>query len=39
MTNSGYPSFYIEEMTEHATGAQAMVTSMIMEGIFERWPD
>jgi predicted TIM-barrel fold metal-dependent hydrolase len=39
LTNSGYPSFYIEEMTEHATGAQAMVTSMIMEGIFERWPD
>ena len=39
LTNSGYPSFYIEEMTEHATGAQAMVTSMIMEGIFERWPE
>ena len=39
MTNSGYPSFYIEEMTEHATSAQAMVTSMIMEGIFERLPE
>src|SRR5260370_26494740 len=39
LTKSGYPSFYIEEMTEHATGAQAMVTSMIMEGIFERWPE
>jgi predicted TIM-barrel fold metal-dependent hydrolase len=26
-------------MTEHATSAQAMVTSMIMEGIFERWPE
>jgi hypothetical protein len=39
LTNSGHPSFYIEEMTEHATGAQAMVTSMIMEGIFERWPE
>src|SRR3954466_8263416 len=26
-------------MTEQATGAQAMVTSMIMEGIFERWPE
>jgi predicted TIM-barrel fold metal-dependent hydrolase len=39
MTNSGWPSFYIEEMTEHATSAQAMVTSMIMEGIFERLPD
>jgi predicted TIM-barrel fold metal-dependent hydrolase len=39
MTSSGYPSFYIEEMTEHATSAQVMVTSMIMEGIFERLPD
>jgi len=39
MTSSGYPSFYIEEMTEHATAAQVMVTSMIMEGIFERLPE
>ncbi|MBM3528796.1 MAG: amidohydrolase [Alphaproteobacteria bacterium] len=38
LTNSGHPSFYIEEMTEHATGAQAMVTSFIMEGVFERFP-
>ena len=27
MTSSGWPSFYIEEMTEHATSAQALVTS------------
>jgi predicted TIM-barrel fold metal-dependent hydrolase len=39
MTASGYPSFYIEEMTEHATAAQVMVTSFIMEGVFERLPD
>jgi len=39
MTGTGYPSFYIEEMTEHATSAQAMVTSFIMEGVFERWPE
>jgi predicted TIM-barrel fold metal-dependent hydrolase len=39
MTSSGYPSFYIEEMTEHATAAQVMVTSFIMEGVFERYPD
>ena len=39
MTSSGWPSFYIEEMTEHATSAQAMVTSFIMEGVFERLPD
>ena len=39
MTNSGWPSFYIEEMTEHATSCQAMVTSLIIEGVFERFPD
>jgi len=38
MTNTGYPSFYIEEMTEHATSAQAMVASFIFEGVFERFP-
>jgi hypothetical protein len=38
MTNTGWPSFYIEEMTEHATSAQALVTSMIMEGLFEHLP-
>jgi predicted TIM-barrel fold metal-dependent hydrolase len=39
MTNSGWPSFYIEEMTEHATSCQAMLTSLIMEGVFERYPE
>jgi predicted TIM-barrel fold metal-dependent hydrolase len=39
MTASGYPSFYIEEMTEHATAAQVMVTSFVMEGVFERYPE
>jgi predicted TIM-barrel fold metal-dependent hydrolase len=39
MTNSGWPSFYIEEMTEHATSCQALVTSLIMEGVFERYPE
>jgi len=38
-TNSGWPSFYIEEMTEHATSSQALVTSFIMEGVFERYRD
>lgn len=38
MTNTGWPSFYIEEMTEHSTSVQAVVTSLIMEGVFERWP-
>lgn len=39
MTNGGWPSFYIEEVSEHATSAQALVTSMIMEGLFERYRD
>jgi len=39
MTNSGWPSFYIEEMTEHATGQQAVVASMIFEGLFEQFKD
>jgi len=39
MTNGGWPSFYIEEVTEHATSAQALVTSMVMEGLFERYRD
>jgi predicted TIM-barrel fold metal-dependent hydrolase len=38
-TSTGWPSFYIEEMTEHATSSQALVTSMIMEGVFERYRD
>jgi uncharacterized protein len=38
MTNTGWPSFYIEEGSEHATSAQTVVTSFIMEGVFERWP-
>jgi predicted TIM-barrel fold metal-dependent hydrolase len=38
-TSSGWPSFYIEEMTEHATSSQALVTSFVMEGVFERYPD
>jgi uncharacterized protein len=38
MTNTGWPSFYIEEMTEHATSSQAVVTSFVMEGVFERYP-
>src|SRR5215211_1955889 len=39
LTNTGWPSFYLEEMTEHATSMQALVTSMIMEGLFERYRD
>ncbi|MFT8247226.1 amidohydrolase family protein [Roseomonas sp. BN140053] len=38
MTSGGWSSYYIEEMTEHATSCQALVTSLIMEGVFERFP-
>ncbi len=37
-SNSGWPSFYIEDMTEHAACCQAQVTSLIMEGVFDRYP-
>lgn len=39
VSNTGWPSFYIEEMTEHACACQAQVTSLIMEGVFENFPD
>ncbi len=35
---AGWPSYYIEEMTEHAPSAQAMLASMVFEGLFERYP-
>jgi predicted TIM-barrel fold metal-dependent hydrolase len=38
-SNSGWPSYYIEDMTEHASCCQAQVTSLILEGVFERFPD
>jgi predicted TIM-barrel fold metal-dependent hydrolase len=38
-SSTGWPSFYIEDMTEHAACCQAQVVSLIMEGVFERYPD
>lgn len=38
VTAAGWPSYYMEEMTEHAPSAQAMLASMIFEGVFERFP-
>ena len=37
--SGGWASYYIEEMTEHAASAQAVVASLIFEGVFERFPD
>jgi len=38
MTNGGSPSFYTEEVSEHATSCQNLVTSLVVEGVFERFP-
>lgn len=37
-TNTGWPSFYIEEMAEHGTSCSALLTSFLFEGVFERFP-
>jgi uncharacterized protein len=38
ITSTGWPSYYIEEMTGHAQSCQAGLSSMLIEGIFERFP-
>ena len=38
LTSGGWPSFYIEEMIGHAACCQAVVTSMIVEGVFDNFP-
>jgi predicted TIM-barrel fold metal-dependent hydrolase len=38
ITNGGWPSFYIEEMTEHSASTQAVIASLIFEGVFDNWP-
>ncbi len=38
-TNSGWPSYYIEEGAAHPAGCQASIASMIFEGVFDRYPD
>lgn len=37
-TGTGWPSFYIEDMVGHAQSCQAMVSSMVVEGVFEHVP-
>jgi predicted TIM-barrel fold metal-dependent hydrolase len=39
ITSTGWPSHYIEEMTGHAQSSQAGLTSLVIEGVFERFPD
>ena len=38
ITAGGWGSFYIEEMVGHAQAQQALLVSMIFEGVFERFP-
>jgi len=38
ITSTGWPSFYIEEMAGHAQSSQAGLTSLVIEGVFERFP-
>jgi predicted TIM-barrel fold metal-dependent hydrolase len=38
-TTGGWASYYIEEMVGHGMAQQAVLTSMILEGVFERVPN
>jgi predicted TIM-barrel fold metal-dependent hydrolase len=38
VSSSGWPSFYMEEMIGHSQSSQAGLTSLVIEGVFERWP-
>ncbi len=38
-TSSGWASFYLEDMIGHAQTCQAQLTSLVIEGVFERLPD
>ena len=39
VTSHGWPSHYVEDMLGHAQSCQAMLTSMVVEGLFEAVPD
>jgi uncharacterized protein len=38
ISGGGWPSFYIEEMVGHAQASQSVLTSLVIEGVFERFP-
>jgi predicted TIM-barrel fold metal-dependent hydrolase len=39
ITSAGWPSFYIEDHTAMSVAFQAQVTSLIMDGVFDRFPE
>ena len=39
VTGGGWPSFYIEDMVGHAQSSQSFLTSLVIEGVFERIPN
>jgi uncharacterized protein len=39
VSGGGWPSYYLEEMIGHAQAQQALLMSLVMEGVFERLPD
>ena len=38
VTSGGWPSYYIEEMSGHSQCCQALLASMVFEGVFDRFP-
>jgi predicted TIM-barrel fold metal-dependent hydrolase len=38
VTASGWPSYYIEEMVGHSQCQQSALASLVLEGVFERFP-
>src|SRR5262249_16025070 len=37
-SGAGWPSYYVEEGAGHATSCQTTITSLVIEGVFERFP-
>jgi predicted TIM-barrel fold metal-dependent hydrolase len=37
-TGAGWPSYYIEEQHSNVQGMQGLVTSLVVEGVFEQFP-
>ena len=39
VSGTGWPSYYLEETTGHSAACQSVVASLVLEGVFERFPD